>query len=70
MFTRIINVTVTMSGIFYLYNVTCKQHRSTLFSPFWNGTKNGDIDGMSKDLFTCNVRLRFSLILAIPVLKK
>ena len=37
--TRTINVIVFMSGIFDLFDVTCKQHHRPASNPFLNGTK-------------------------------
>ena len=47
-FTHTINVTVLVSSTFDLFDVMCKQHNRTALNPFFNDTKNGDIDSMCK----------------------
>ena len=52
LFTRTVDVTIFVSGIFDLFDVTCKQHHRTTLNPFLNGAKNGDVDAMCKSLNT------------------
>ena len=47
-FTRTVNATVFVSGIFDLLNVMCKQHHRSALNPFLNCTKNDDVDGKCK----------------------
>ena len=47
-FKRTFNVTVFVSGTFDLFDVMCKQRHRTVLNPFFNGMKNGDIDGNCK----------------------
>ena len=44
-FTNTVNIPVFISGTFDLFDVLCQQHNRTVFNPFLNGTKNGDVDG-------------------------
>ena len=37
-----------VSGTFDLFDVMCKQRHRTVLNPFFNGMKNGDIDGNCK----------------------
>ena len=49
--SRTANVTVSVSGTFDLFNVTCKQHHRNALNTFLNGTKNGDVDDPGKRSF-------------------
>ena len=44
-FTGTVNVTVSVSGVFDLFDVMCKQYHMIALYPFLISTKNGDIDG-------------------------